>query len=301
MIMLALAPVPSEAQTLPKPQEVGRGIYAIIGDLGPQRFENEGLNTNLGFVIGSDAVLVINTGASRRTGAAIMEEIRLITSKPVRWVVNLNSQSHYWWGNSALLGAKPTFIAHSEAVRLMKEQQEDQRALLRKLLKDRFRGSEPWVPDHLVPDRLTIDLGQRRIEILHLGAAHTPGDLVVWIPDERVLFSGDIVYTQRLPAVLPVSRTKDWLEAFARIESLQPKIIVPGHGAPATLAQANRDTRDYLAHLRAESKRLFESGAGPTDAADRIDQSRWQQLANFAELHRRNAFMVFLEIERELF
>jgi glyoxylase-like metal-dependent hydrolase (beta-lactamase superfamily II) len=301
MSMLALAQAPLRAQTLPEVQEVGQGVYAIIGDLGPQRFDNDGLNANLGFVVGFDAVLVINTGPSRRTGAAILEEVRRITSKPVRWVVNLNSQNHYWWGNTALLGAQPTFIAHPEAVRLMKEQQEDQRALLRKLLKERFQGSEPWVPDRLVSDRLTLDLGQRRIEILHLGAAHTPGDLVVWIPGERILFSGDIVYTQRLAAVLPISRTKDWLEAFARIESLQPKLIVPGHGAPAKLAQAHRDTRGYLAYLRAESKRLFETGAGPSDAADRIDQSRWQHLENFTELHRRNAAMVFLEIERELF
>ena len=192
-IILALVQVPSEAQTLPKVQEVGQGIYAMIGDLGPQRFDNDGSNANLGFVVGSDAVLVINTGPSRRTGAAILEEVRRITSKPVRWVVNLNSQNHYWWGNSALLGDKPTFIAHPEAVRLMKEQQQDQRALLRNLLKERFQGSEPLIPARLVPDRLTIDLGQRRIEILHLGAAHTPGDLAVWIPGERVLFSGDII------------------------------------------------------------------------------------------------------------
>ena len=301
MSMLALAEAPSEAQTLPKVQEVGKGIYAIIGDLGPQGFDNDGLNANLGSVVGSDAVLVINTGPSRRTGAAILEEVRRITSKPVRWVVNLNSQNHYWWGNSALRGAKPIFVAHPEAVRLMREQQEDQRALLRNLLKERFEGSEPWVPDRDVPDRLTLDLGQRSVEILHLGAAHTPGDLAVWIPGERVLFSGDIIYTQRLPAVLPISRTKNWVEALARIELLQPKIIVPGHGAPATLAQAHRDTRDYLAHIRAEARRLFESGAGPSDAADRIDQSRWQHLANFAQLHRRNAAMVFLEVERELF
>jgi glyoxylase-like metal-dependent hydrolase (beta-lactamase superfamily II) len=299
--ILVLSQAPCEAQTFPRVREVGQGIYAIIGDLGPQRFDNDGLNANLEFVVGADAVLVINSGPSRRTGAAVLEEVRRITSKPIRWVVNLNSQNHYWWGNSALLDAKPTFIAHPEAVRLMKEQQDDQRALLLKLLRERFQGSEPWLPNRLVADRLTLDLGQRRIEILHLGAAHTPGDLAVWIPGARVLFSGDIIYTQRLPAVLQISRTKNWLEAFARIESLQPKIIVPGHGAPTTLAQAHRHTRDYLAHLRAEAKRLFESGGGPTDAADRIDQSRWQQLANFAELHRRNAAIVFLEMERELF
>ncbi len=175
MILLTLVRVPSEAQSLPRVQEVGRGVYAIIGDLGPQRLDNDGLNANLGFVVGADAVLVINTGPSRRIGAAVLEEIRRITLKPVRWVVDLNSQNHYWWGNSALLDARPTFVAHPEAVRLMKEQQEDQRALLLKLLNERFQGSEPWLPKRLVADRLMLDLGQQRIEILHLGAAHTPG------------------------------------------------------------------------------------------------------------------------------
>jgi hypothetical protein len=157
--ILMLSQGPCEAQTLPRVREVGQGIYAIIGDLDPQRFDNDGLNANFGFVVGADAVLVI-TGPSRRTGAAVVEEVRRITWKPVRWVINLNSQNHYWWGNSALLDAKPTFIAHPEAVRLMKEQQEDQRALLLKLLRERFQGSEPWLPNRLVADRLTLEVDQ---------------------------------------------------------------------------------------------------------------------------------------------
>jgi glyoxylase-like metal-dependent hydrolase (beta-lactamase superfamily II) len=282
-------------------QEVRPGIYALVGDLGPQRRENQGLNANLGFVIGSDAVLVVNSGPSRRVGDAVLREIRARTKNPIRWVVNVNSQNHYWWGNSAFQAPTTTFIAHTAAVSIMREQVSDQRQFLNDLLGDAFAGSEPVFPSEMREERLVLDLGGRTVHVLHFGAGHTPGDLAVWLPNERILFSGDLIYTQRLPAVLPFSRTSSWVQAFQRIEQQRPEIVIPGHGAPTTLDRAKNDTLDYLLHLRAESKRLFEAGMAPSDAAQRIDQSRWRTLVNFEDLHRRNASLVFIEVERELF
>ena len=183
----------------------------------------------------------------------------------------------------------------------MHEQVDDQRTLLKTLLKDGFDSSAPVFPTQAVGERLVVDVGRRAVHILHVGAAHTAGDLMVWLPSEKILFAGDIAYTERLPAVLPSSRTQSWTDAFKYIEGLEAKVIVPGHGQPTTLARAQQDTLEYLRHLRAESKRLFDAGGGPGDAADQIDQSRWRHLANFKELYRRNANMVFLEIEREAF
>jgi len=293
--------VSAYAAQIPTSQEVRPGVHVIVGDLGPQRYENEGLNANLGFVIGADAVVVLNSGPSRRMGDAVLSEIRRRTEKPVRWVINLNSQNQYWWGNAAFEGPGTTFIAHTEAIRIMREQVEDQRKALSDILGERFSASEPVFPTQAVNDRLILDLGNRPIHIMHLGAAHTPGDLAVWLPRERVLFAGDIVYTERLPAVLPLSRTKTWVNAFKQIDELKPDVVIPGHGRPTMLSRAREHTLEYLRHLRSEAKRLFEAGMAPNDAPNRIDQSRWRALVNYQELHRRNADLVFLEVERELF
>src|SRR3990172_11931947 len=81
-----------------KPVKVGDGVYAVVGDLEGQTYKNDGLNANLGFVVGRDGVLVINTGPTRRVAEALHHAIKTVTSKPVKWVVNVNSQHHYWHG-----------------------------------------------------------------------------------------------------------------------------------------------------------------------------------------------------------
>ncbi len=282
-------------------REVAPGVYAVVGDLGGQSAENEGLNANLGFVIGNEAVLVINSGPSRRVGEALLGAVQARTALPVKWVVNVNSQSHYWWGNAVFAAQGAALLAHGEAVGLMRAQQDAQRAALDTALGPLFAGSEAVVPQDLDGERRVIDLGGRTVEIVHFGPAHTPGDVAVWIPDVSAVFAGDIVYTERLLAVLPISTSAGWVEAFGRLEALAPRVIVPGHGAPTGLEQARRDTLDYLTHMRAAALEQVEAGATPSEAARAIDQSPWSQLENFELLSPGNASRVFLEVEIEAF
>lgn len=282
-------------------REVAPGVHAVIGDLGGQSADNEGLNANLGFVIGSEAVLVINSGPSRRVGEALLNAVRHRTSLPVKWLVNVNGQSHYWWGNTVFAAEGATLLAHDEARGLMRAQQEMQRTALDNALGPLFAGSEAAVPEETTGERQVLDLGGRKVEILHLGPAHTPGDLALWIPDVGVVFAGDLVYTERLLAVLPVSSSAGWVEAFERLMTLEPRVIVPGHGAPTDAAGASRDTLDYLTHMRAAALEQFEAGLSPSEAARAIDQSAWAHLENFELLSPGNASRVFLEIEAEAF
>src|SRR5690606_4178569 len=114
--------------------------------------------------------------------------------------------------------------------------------------------------------------GGRRFEIVNPAPAHTPGDSYVWLPNERVVFAGDIVFVGRVLGVLPVSDSKGWLDAFAAIEALDPAHVVPGHGPATTLERARADTRDYLRNLRAEMRAHLDGG-GDIIGAVEVDQS----------------------------
>ena len=284
-----------------KPVKVGDGVYAVVGDLEGQTYKNDGLNANLGFVVGRDGVLVINTGPTRRVAEALHRAIRAVTTSPIKWVVNVNSQNHYWHGNGYFASPDVQIIAHEAAVKIMRESGNAQLEANRNELKEKATGTTLTYPAVLVKESHTIDLGNRTVEVRHFGHAHTPGDVAVWLPKEKLVFTGDIIYTERMLAVIPLSNSGKWLAACDRLLALQPAAVVPGHGRPTDAARARRDTRDYLDSLRTQSKQAFDRGDSLMKAVNKIDQSKFKHLANFEQLARRNANVVFREVEKESF
>lgn len=284
-----------------KPVPVAERVYAVFGDLGNQTYENDGLNANLGFVIGEDSVLVINTGPSRRVAEALHAAIRNVTTKPVKWVVNVNSQNHYWHGNDYFREQGATLIAQAEAVRLMRELGPDQLESNRAVLKDKAAGTVLAPATVGFADRKTLDLGNLQVELLHHGNAHTPGDLAVWIPARKTLFTGDIALNERMISILPTGSTAGWIKAFDELAKLPATIWVPGHGRVTNPERARHDTRDYLVFLRDAARKIFDAGGSLQDAVEKVDQSRFRSLANYELLAARNMNIVFQEIEKEAF
>jgi len=302
MIALWFVSVAVQAQDLTlQPVQVAPNAYAVVGDLAGQTYENDGLNNNLGFVVSDAGVLVINTGPSARVARALHAAIRKITAQPVKWVVNVNSQNHYWHGNGYFKSQGATILASKEAERVMREMGAQQLATNKDLLKEKADGTVLTYPTELIADRRELKLGKTAVQLLHFGPAHTPGDLVVWLPQQKILFTGDIVYTERMLAVIPIGNTANWLQAFDKLVALNPKTIVPGHGRPTTIEVARRDTRDYLSFLRTEAKRILDAGGSLQDAVEKVDQSRFQSLVNFDLLALRNMNQVFQEVERDAF
>jgi glyoxylase-like metal-dependent hydrolase (beta-lactamase superfamily II) len=122
---------------------------------------------------------------------------------------------------------------------------------------------------------------------------------MVWLPQQRVVFSGDIVYVDRRLGVLPFSHTGRWLESFAALEALNPVRIVPGHGDVCELPKAQAQTRDYLRALREHMKKAVEDGADISAAIQSLDAKPWMGLLNATDLHPGNASRTYLELERE--
>ena len=137
----------------------------------------------------------------------------------------------------------------------------DHIASLKNELKEKLDGTVPALPTRWLSGQdETLNLGGMAIEVKHRKGGHTPGDLMVWLPQQRVVFSGDIVYVDRMLGVIPVSHTGRWLESFAALEALQPARIVPGHGEVCDLATAQAHTRDYLVALRMHMKKAVDDG-----------------------------------------
>lgn len=279
---------------------VAEGVYAYVGDKGPRSHDNEGLNANIGLVVTSAGAALIDSGASYQSARKIHEAARRVTPQPIKWVINTGGQDHRWLGNGYFKAQGADIIAHVNARADMLARGGDHLAALTAALKERADGTVPTLPTRFIEGLdARLELGDTTLELRHRGGGHTPGDMMVWLPARQLLFSGDIVYVERMLGVIPVSNTKAWLAMFKVMEDLQPRTIVPGHGDVTTLRAAVADTRDYLTALRAHMKKAVDDGVEVGAAVKSFDSAPFARLLNAAELMPGNASRTYLELERE--
>jgi glyoxylase-like metal-dependent hydrolase (beta-lactamase superfamily II) len=154
------------------------------------------------------------------------------------------------------------------------------------------------MPDQTFESSLVIDLGGLEVELLRLGPAHSPGDIVAWIPAKSLVISGDMAFHQRLLPIFEHTDTAAWIETWDKFAALDPDYVIPGHGAPTNMDEVTRYTRDYLVYLRAKIAEVIDEGGDLQQAYD-VDQSPYAHLDTFHELARLNADMVFRAMEFE--
>jgi len=279
---------------------VAPGVYAFIGEKSGRTYGNEGLNANIGLVVTPAGALLIDSGASLQGAQQIQAAVKKVTDQPVKWVINTGGQDHRWLGNGHFAAQGAEVIAHASAKADMLARGGDHIASLKTELKEKLDGTVPTLPTRwLSGSDETLNLGGVSVEVKHRGGAHTPGDLMVWLPQQKLVFSGDIVYVDRMLGVIPVSHTGRWLASFGTLEALQPARIVPGHGEVCELPKAQTQTRDYLQALRTHMKQAVENGDDIGVAIKAFDAKPWMNLLNAAELHPGNASRTYLELERE--
>lgn len=282
------------------PIEVAPGVYSAIGATQPPTYENAGHNNNLSFIVTSDGVVVINGGASWKLAEALHDEIRKITEQPVKLVINENGQGHSMLGNSYWAAEKVPILAQQEAVAdFLDVQGPAGLTALQGYAKENAEGTIIVEPTETFADRKEIKMGDTLIEVLHLGPAHSPGDTQVWLPNQKILISGDIAFSERMPPIFQDTCTSCWIETFeTKLKPLNPEIIIPGHGAPTDLETVEHGTVDYLKDLRAKIAEHIENG-GDLSQAYYVDQSQWSYMDTFDELATKNAGVVFSEMEFE--
>ena len=289
----------AQASEVLKIDKLDDNVYALIGPIGNRDAENLGNNSNFGVVVTKEGIVLIDPGGSYKGAQMVHAAVRSISDKPITVVINTGGQDHRWLGNGYFKAQGSRIIANQDAVSDQKIRAQDQLFRLANLIRSEgLEGTEPVYADETFSEQHTLTLGATRLIVGHAGHAHTPGDSYVWLPDQRILFSGDIVYVDRMLSIGPHSAHKSWIAAFETLAALDPRIVVPGHGEVADLAKAKGDTYDYLVFLRQAVLDFMDAGGGIEDIGT-LDQSRFAYLANYDTLKGRNAQRVYEELEWE--
>ena len=195
----------------------------------------------------------------------------------------------------AAMGAR--VIAAATAVDDQKRRGRDQIDALNNLVGETGTvGTEPAYADETFDQSAELQIGGVSLQLRHFGAAHTPGDSIVWLPRQEVLFSGDIVYLERMLGVGPQSNLIGWLDAYAKLRALPAQTIVPGHGGPAAPDQADAQTGAYLKALHQRVAAFIDDG-GSLEDISQVDQSEFMHLETADQLAGRNAHQAFQQLE----
>jgi glyoxylase-like metal-dependent hydrolase (beta-lactamase superfamily II) len=282
-----------------KLQKVATDVYAIVGDLGDRSAKNLGNNATFGFVITTEGVVLIDSGGTFQGARKIDRLIKRVTDKPVVKVINTGGQDHRWLGNAYFEKQGAQIIASEAAVKDQKARTRDQFIRLGNLVGDlAIKETDPVYAEKTFKENLSFNSGDTIFELHHSGQAHTPGDSFVWLPQKKIMFTGDIVYVERMLGIGTQSNSKSWISVFEAMAAYKPQHLIPGHGHATDLEQARRDTYDYLVFLRSSVADFMENG-GDISAISDVKQTRFNYLQNYPQIAGRNAQQVFTEMEWE--
>ena len=282
-----------------KPVEFIPGVFSAIGATAPPTYENAGHNNNLSFIVTGEGVVVVNSGAAYGLARALHDEIKAITDQPVVLVFNENGQGHAVLGNNYWAEQGIPIVAHVDAAAELEEYGGSILEGMKRYNRDKAEGTVLQLPTVTFEDEYIVEMGPYRIEARYLGSAHSPGDIVVWLPNQSLVISGDVAFHERMLPIFEHTYTADWIETWdTAFEPLEATYVIPGHGHPTNMAQVRRYTKDYLVYLRDKIGAHLEDGGDLADAYY-VDQSPYAHLDTFEELATKNAGRVYEQMEFE--
>jgi len=280
-------------------EEIAEGVYAFKGDVALMDHANEGAIANIGFIIGDDAVAVIDTGGSVVEGERLLAAIRQKTDRPIRYVINTHEHPDHIFGNAAFENLGATFVGHKNLPRAIDQRRDFYLSSFKPIIgEDLIKAVKLIPPSLLVAEETELDLGHRKLRLKAWPVMHTDCDLTVFDEKTATLFTGDLVFFQHVPVV--DGSLKGWLAHLDALAAIPAKRAVPGHGQPGLdWPQALDNQRTYLAKLTKDLRGLIKEGADVDEAAKTAAQSEEKKWQLFGDYNPRNATAGFAELEWE--
>ncbi len=255
----------------PGVKRLGANIYAYIQSKATWYW------SNAGFIVGKDYVVVVDSLATVGLTERFRDEIRKVTDKPIRYLINTHHHGDHTYGNHVFAGA--TVISHDCCRHEVIEAGMMDPNLLNAILPEfDFRGIAV-TPAHVTFDKqLTLHIDEREVRLLHFGPGHTIGDLIVYLPDEGIIFAGDFIFLYSTPLGMEGSFA-GWLKNLDAMAKLGAQTYVPGHG-PVCEGEGLNLCRDYLTLVRGEARKRFDKGMTVDEGAKDIDLGQFKQWPN---------------------
>lgn len=283
-----------------KLHKVSERVYYVRGKPGIAT-DNEGFISNAGFIVTSGGVVVYDALGSPSLAKKLIQNIRSVTDKAIKKVVVGHYHADHIYGLQVFkeLGAEIVAPIGYEEYLLS--------PFAAERLEERRFSLEPWVnentrllaPDKVITESQSFSLGDTTFVMSLLGSAHSQGDMTLYVENDKVLFSGDIIFEGRVP-FLGNSDTKNWLQTLIKFETDDLLALIPGHGPHAQIpGEAITLTRKYLAKVRQVMTSAVDELEDFDSAFSQADWSEFENLPAYKAAHRRNAYQVFLSIEKE--
>ena len=282
-------------------KKVSEHVYYVQGQAGIAT-DNEGFISNAGFIVTDEGVVVFDALGTPSLANLLLTKIRTVTDKKIIKVIVSHYHADHIYGLQVYKELGAEIIAPKGVMEYLSSPAAAER------IEERRFSLEPWVnettyivtPDVIIDKPMEFNSGSISFKLDVLGAAHSDGDLTLYVEPDRVLFSGDIIFEGRVP-YLGDANTKKWLETLTKMEVGKIAALIPGHGPAAKNPnQAITATRKYLAKIRKVMGKAVENLDDFADTYDKVDWSEFENLPAFAEANRRNAYQVYLSMEEEL-
>lgn len=297
-LSVAVSASPAVAQDPLPVTEVAPGIYLAAGAHEEASAANLGAIGNIGFIVGGEAVAVIDTGGSARAGQRLRNAIGVVTDLPVRFVINTHVHPDHIMGNAAYLPDDPVFIGHRNLPRAMAQRGDHYLRRLRENLGPATDGTRLVGPTRTVDDVRDIDLGGRVLRLTAFPAAHTDTDVTVLDIRTAVLWTGDLLFIERVPVI--DGSLKGWLAAGADLRRNDTTLVIPGHGPPTPDADAAFEAQErYLRTIQTEIRALISQGGSMEQAVNSVALAERDRWLLFDTYHPRNVVTAYAEIEWE--
>ncbi len=295
--LVVIAPGHAQEKTLAI-SEVAPGVFMHEGRIALMSSDNDGAIANIGFIIGDQAVAVIDTGGSVREGRQLLAAIRARTDKPIRYVINTHGHPDHMFGNAAFVAEGTEFVGHKRLPQALASRgpfylEAFERSMGRELMRD----VRIVPPTQLVDGSLTLDLGGRRIIVKAWPVAHSDSDVTVLDTTSKTLFAGDLVFLRHVPVV--DGSLKTWLTILDDLAAMPAERVIPGHGPVSPWPDALATERRYLGALASDIRRDVTDGKPIATSASHAATSERGTWELFDDYNARNATAAYQQFEWE--
>ena len=292
--------VPAHAASAFGVTNIAPGVFVHQGVHAVQAPDNGGNIANASFVVGRDAVAVIDTSGSAKLGTDLLAAIRATTDRPVRYVINTHMHPDHVLGNAPFQSENTAFVAHHKMARGLAARAQGYLEGNKRMIGDAaFEGTTIVPPTIPVTGRLTLDLGGRTLLCEAHPTAHTDNDLTVFDTQTQTLFLGDLLFSGHIPTL--DGSIRGWIAVLARLEAEQKAArVVPGHGAASlSWPEALAPIEHYLAIVASDVRRMITEGKTLSEASETAGFTEKSAWLLFDDYHRRNVAAAFAELEWE--